>query len=231
MTVANQTNRTAALGDGAVDQEIPFTFPIKATSDLLVKKRVIATGVETTLDETTDYTVEINDDIGGTVTTVTAIGGAEQIHIIRNTPKTQSLDLEQGGSFNAENIEDALDKNTKLAIENKDAIGKAITFPPTDSAGLTTKLPSSIDRASKYLTFDASGNAAATTEVPAGSVSFTTFGTNMAEAANALAGKAVINLDHVIDPRDYGIVGDGDGSGGGTDDATALQNAITAAAD
>jgi hypothetical protein len=224
MTVATQTNRTSAVGSGAIGQEVPFLFPITATSDLLVKKRVTATGVETTLDETTNYTVEIVGDIGGTLTTVTAIELTEQIHIIRNTPKTQSLDLEQGGSFNAENIEDALDKNTKLAIENKDAIGKAITFPETDPS-LTTVLPNAIDRASKNLTFDASGNVAASVSVEEGSVSFTTFGTNMAEATNALAAKAVINLDHVIDVRDYGAVGDGS-----TDDTTAIQNAATAAA-
>lgn len=35
----------------------------------------------------------------------------------------------------------------------------------------------------------------------------------------------------VINIRDYGAVGDGDGAGGGTDDATAFQNAITAADD
>ena len=225
MTVANQTNRIAAVGNAAIGQEVPFTFPITTTSDLLVKKRVTATGVETLLTETTNYTVVIADDIGGILTTVTAIELTEQIHIIRNTPKTQSLDLEQGGSFNAENIEDALDKSTKLAIENKDAIGKAIIFPATDAAGLTTELPNSIDRASKNLTFDASGNVAASVSVEEGSVSFTTFGTNMAEAANALAGKAVINLDHAIDVRDYGAVGDGS-----TDDTTAIQNAATAAA-
>ena len=224
MTIANQTNRTSAVGNAAIGQEVPFPFPIKFTSDLLVKKRVTATGVEVILDETTNYTVVINDDIGGTLTTVTAIELTEQIHIIRNTPKTQTLDLEQGGSFNAENIEDALDKNTKLAIENKDAIGKAITFPATDAAALTTELPSSIDGASKVVARDSSGNITMIDAVPEGSVAFSTFGTNMAEAANALAGKVVINLDHVIDVRDYGTVGDGS-----TDDTAAIQAAFDAA--
>lgn len=226
MTVATQTNRIAAVGSGAIGQEVPFLFPITATSDLLVKKRVTATGVETTLDETTNYTVVIIGDVGGTLTTVTAIELTEQIHIIRNTPKTQSLDLEQGGSFNAEDIEDAHDKNTKLAIENYDQItNKAITFPETDASALTTVLPSSIARASKNLTFDSDGNVAASVSVEEGDVSFTTFGTNMAEAANALAGKAVINLDHVFDVRDYGAVGDGS-----ADDSIAITAAIDAAA-
>ena len=224
MTVANQTNRIAAVGNAAIGQEVPFSFPITSTSDVLVKKRITATGVETLLTETTNYTVVIHGDIGGTLTTVTAIETTEQIHIIRNTPRTQSLDLEPGGSFNAENVEDALDKNTKLAIENKDAIGKAIIFPATDASLLTTILPNAIDGASKVVARDSSGNITMIDAVPEGSVAFSTFGTNMAEAANALAGKAVINLDHVIDVRDYGGVADGS-----TDTTTGLQDAIDAA--
>lgn len=225
VTVANQTNRTSAVGSGAIGQEVPFLFPITFTSDLLVKKRVTATGVETTLDETTNYTVSISGDTGGTLTTVTAIETTEQIHIIRNTPRTQSLDLEQGGSFNAENVEDALDKNTKLIIESHDKIvNKAITFPETDDSALTTILPSSVDGASKVVARDSSGNITMIDAVPEGSVAFSTFGTNMAEAANALAGKAVINLDHIFDIRDYGA----ETSESATANATAIQAALDA---
>ena len=225
MTFTNQTNRVSATGTGSTGQEIPFLFPIIDTSDLTIYKLVTATGVQTNLDETTNYTVTISGDAGGTVTTVTTIETTEQIHVVRNTPFTQQLDLEQGGSFNAENIEDALDKNTKLNIENKDRFdNKAILFPETDSSSLTNVLPSSVDRASKNMTFDSSGNVTASDSVATGSVSFTTFGENMVGSANALAGKVVINLDHVFDVRDYGAVGDGT-----TDDRSAIQDAIDAA--
>ena len=59
MTFTNQTNRTSATGSGSTGQEISFLFPIAATSDLTVYKRVTATGVQTTLTETTNYTVSI----------------------------------------------------------------------------------------------------------------------------------------------------------------------------
>ena len=225
MTVSNQTNRIAAVGNAAIGQEVPFPFSINATSDLLVKKRVIATGVETLLYETTNYTVEINGDIGGTLTTVTAIEVTEQIHLIGNPSFTQSLDLEQGGSFSAENIEDALDKNTTLSIVNKDKITyKAITFPETDAAALTTELPSSIDGASKVVARDSSGNITMIDAVPEGSVAFSTFGTNMAETANATSARTLLELGW-FDIRAYGA---GTGESAATN-ATAIQAAFTAA--
>ncbi len=205
MTFSNQTNRTSATGTGSTGQEIPFSFPINLTSDLTVYKLVTATGVQSTLGETTNYTVTITGNTGGTVTTVTAVETTEQIHLVRNTPFNQETDLEQGGAFTANTVEAMADKNAKLNIENKDRFdNKAILFPETDSSSLTNVLPSSIDRASKNLTFDSSGNVTASDSVETGSVSFTTFGTNMAEAANALAGKSVINLNHVYDVTDYG---------------------------
>ena len=162
MTVANQTNRIAAVGNAAIGQEVPFSFPYAATSDITVYSRVTATGVETLLAETTNYTLTAASDTGGTLTTVTAVAVTSEIHIIRDTPKTQSLDLEQGGSFNAENIEDALDKNTKLIIENKDSLDRALRAPVTDAVALDLEIPNSVDRAGKNLGFDDDGNVTVT---------------------------------------------------------------------
>lgn len=209
MTVANQTNRTSAVGTGSTGQEVPFSFPITATSDLTVYSRVTATGVETALAETTNYTVSISGDTGGTLTTVTAIETTEEIHLVRTTPFTQSLDLEQGGSYNAENIEDALDKNTKLAIDNKDNISRAIRAPATDAVALDLELPSSVDRASKNLGFDASGNV--TTTDSSGNFSTT----------NAYWDDVIMKSPW-HDIRAYGGVGDDS-----TNNDTAFSNAIT----
>lgn len=187
MTFTNQTNRTSAVGTGA-EQVIPFTFPITDNSDIVVTQRVTATGVETTLVETTNYTVTNNGTSGGSITTVTPfVAVSAQIHIVRDTPNTQQLDLVQGGSFNAENIEVALDKNAKLTAESEDGLDRTLKFPTTDPSSSFSDMPNSIDRASKNLTFDSSGKPAASVSVNTGSVSFTSIGEDIAGAANEAA--------------------------------------------
>ncbi len=145
MTITNTTNRTSATGTASTGQEIPFLFPITSTSDLQVLKVVTATSAETTLDETTDYTVEINSDSeGGTVTIVAAVGTANEIHIIRNTPTTQGTDLAAGGDFSAEVIEAALDKVTKLAIEAQDQLNHHIVDEENLVAGVDFQVYSAV---------------------------------------------------------------------------------------
>lgn len=211
MTVANQTRRIAAVGNAAIGQEVPFSFPYAATSDITVYSRVTATGVETLLAETTNYTLTAASDTGGTLTTVTAVAATSEIHIIRDTPKTQALDLEAGGSFNAENQEDAFDKSIKLIIENKDSLDRALRAPATDAVALDLELPDSVTRASKNLGFDASGNVTVTD-------SSGTFATQTA-VWNDVKAKAPAR-----DIRAYGAVEDGT-----TDNSVAIQKAIDAA--
>ena len=208
MTVANQTRRIAAVGNAAIGQEVPFSFPYAATSDITVYSRVTATGVETLLAETTNYTLTAASDTGGTLTTVTAVAATSEIHIIRDTPKTQALDLEAGGSFSAENQEDAFDKSIKLIIENRDSLDRALRAPATDAVALDLELPSSVDRASKNLGFDAGGNVTVTD-------SSGTFATQTAVWDD------VIVKGPYVDVRSKGAVCDGT-----TNDAVALQAAL-----
>jgi hypothetical protein len=208
MTVSDQTNRTSAVGTGA-EQVIPFTFPITANSDIVVTQRVVADGEETTLTETTNYTVINNGESGGSITTVTPfVANTAQVHIVRDTPNTQSLDLEQGGAFNAENVEDALDKNTKLTIESKDGLNRTLKFPTTDPASSFSDMPNSISRASKALTFDSSGKPTASVTVPTGSVSFSAIGTNIAEAANAETVRDLVELGTSDSPTFVSVTAD-----------------------
>jgi len=207
MTVSNVTNRTAVVGTGA-EQTVSFSFPIVNNSDITVSKRLISTGVSTELSETTHYTVTNNGDDGGSITTVAPfIGSTYHIYVVRNTARTQSLDLEQGGSFNAENVEAALDKNARLIIENTDANTRSLRAPSTDAVGLDMELPNSVVRASKNLGFDASGN-------PTVTDSSGTFST-----ANAYWDDVIVKSP-IVDVRAFGADTDS------ADNATVIQAAV-----
>ena len=190
MTVSNQTARTSATGTAAAGQEIAYSFPANASSDLVVMTRVTATGVEATLTLTTDYTATVSDT-GGTVTLVAALAATSTCHIIRDTPNTQALDLVAGGSFDAENVEEALDKVTRLATDNADKISRCIQMPETDAA-LDMELDNSVDRASNFLAFAADGTLTVVSEVAPSTATISAYGATLVDDANATAARATL---------------------------------------
>ena len=190
MTISNETMRTSAVGIGVTEQEVPFTFPILVSSDLEVTARVTATGVETALVLDTDYTVDIDDDGTGTITIIgdgtgnDNVAVTSEIWVARDTPKTQTLDLTQGGAFNAENVEDAFDRATKQIIENTDNVIRSLRAPATDDEDLDMELPNSIDRASQYLAFTATGEPTVVASVAPDTATITAFAETLLDDAN-----------------------------------------------
>jgi len=138
--------------------EFDFSFPITSTSDLKVMTRVTATGVEATLTESTHYTLSAtNNDYtnGGTVTTVATYASGITLHLIRNTPQTQSTTLQDSGILRVAALEAGLDRAVMLIQQLQEQLNRATLIPATETIDMT--LPSSVDRANQYLVFGSTG--------------------------------------------------------------------------
>jgi hypothetical protein len=243
MTFTNQTARTSATGTATAGQAIAYSFPANADTDLIVRTRVTATGVEATLSLTTDYTATVSDT-GGTVTLVNALAATSTCHIIRDTPNTQALDLVAGGSFDAENVEEALDKLARTAADNADRIARCVQLPDTDAA-LDVTLDNSVDRASNYLAFDSSGNVTVVSSVAPSTATISSFGETLIDDANAAAARTTLgaaigtdvqawddDLDDIaaLTPTDSNIIV-GDGTDWVAESGATARTSLGAAAD
>ena len=231
MTVSSTSCRTSVVGSGAVSQAVPFTFPVDATSELTVTSRVTATGVESALAETTNYTVALNTDGTGTLTTVTAVAATSEIHIVRTTTRSQALDLEAGGTFSAENLEDGLDKLTRVATEHADGLKRSLHAPDTDDKDIHMVLPSSVDRASRYFKFDATGLPTATALATTGAASISAYGETLIAAATAAATRTILGLGAWYEAADYATFAAAITAIGATEGELHIRSALTVSTD
>lgn len=158
MTVSTQNNKDAFDGTGA-NTALATTFPFINDTELVVTKRVTATGVETELTLNTHYTVTGGDYAIGEVTPVdgaTDFPGTVTWTIKRDTPKTQSTNYVENDNFGAETHENALDKLTYLEQDSQEEVDRTLKVAVTDdNPGV---LPNSVERASSYMGFDANGD-------------------------------------------------------------------------
>lgn len=156
MTVSSTTTKAQYSGNGTTTVfAVPFYFLLN--SDLLVILRSSA-GVETTQVLTTNYTVTgAGNEAGGSITMLVAPPTGTTLTILRNAPATQETDLIPNDRLPAESLEDALDKLTMLVQQIDEESARSLKFAATDSSTATT-LPTSPNRANKFLSFDNSGN-------------------------------------------------------------------------
>jgi hypothetical protein len=166
MTVSSTTTSVSYTGDGSTTS-FPVTFAFFGTStdaEIRVIERVIATGVETTLVNGTDYTVSGGSGTTGTVTAAAAPAATKRWTIERTTELTQETDYVENDPFPAESHEQALDRLTMAAQEVSAAANRSVKFPVDDSTSLTATLPVAASRANKTIVFDASGNVGVSTD-------------------------------------------------------------------
>ena len=153
MTVSSNTSRVKYTCSG--DSSFDFTFGIGETSEIQVIKTIIATGAETTLTETTDYTVSAtNDDYssGGTVTTVEACATGYSLTILRDVPLTQESDFTEGSPTLYESFEDGLDKLTRITQQQQEEINRA---PKVAQSSSITDIALPNPTASNYIGWNA----------------------------------------------------------------------------
>lgn len=161
MTISSTTRTAGPFTGNGTASVFPFTFKVFQASDLLVSSVVIATGVESTLTLTTDYTVALNanqdSNPGGAITLVAGVLAAGYRLIITSELANLQLTefLNQGG-FYPEVLTAALDRATILVQQLQALLDLALQFPTADPI-TNNVLPSAELRAGMLLGFDANG--------------------------------------------------------------------------
>lgn len=209
---------TAAAGQTAFD----YPFPIFAQGDLAVDVN------GTPLVLTTDFTLTgVGEDLGGTVTLLSACSEGDIVTIWRDTEIFRTTDVPQNGGWSSVAYNDEMDRTVAIMQELRDGINRSVRLPRTTAA-----LPADTELdvatwANKYLTVDSDGNV-----VPAALSSETmtaeTIGTLQAPVTSyeTAAGLTNINVRYGYgDPMRYGALGDNS-----NDDTLAVQAAFDMAA-
>lgn len=137
MTISSQTRKAGPFNGNGTTTAFPFTFKVFAVGDVTVV-RANASGVETTLTLTSDYTVSLNanqnSNPGGTVTLVSALATGSSMVIASEIDYLQPTDLTNQGGFYPSVINNALDRLTMLTQQLKEAVDRSAKIPITSTA-------------------------------------------------------------------------------------------------
>lgn len=162
MTIQSEAIKAGPFDGNDSTTVFPFTFKVFTAADL----RVVLTdtnGVESDLVLTSDYTVSLNADQdaspGGSVTypvSGSPLATGEKLTLVNALEFKQLTDLQNGGAWYPQTVEDALDRVTMLAQRNNEEISRQIIAPVSDET-VDLTLPAVNARASKFLGFDGNG--------------------------------------------------------------------------
>jgi hypothetical protein len=161
MTVSSTSNRKTFAGDDATTSFGTSPVVFFDTSDLEVRVVDDTLGTETLLVENTDYTVSGGDGSTGTVD----LSGGTSPHgalltdatlvILRVLPLTQTVDLVNNDTTDAEVVEEVFDRLVMIDQQISEVGDRVLKLSEGETGtDANTTLP--FDRASKFLAFDAS---------------------------------------------------------------------------
>tara|TARA_R100001463_G_scaffold2447_2_gene10325 strand:+ start:1845 stop:2963 length:1119 start_codon:yes stop_codon:yes gene_type:complete len=170
MTVSTTTNRTELVGNGTVGP-YTLTFPILNNGDL----KVYVGGTLKTL--TTHYTVaNAGSGLNATVTFTsseypspgTSLSSSISLVFVRNVSNTQPSNYQNNDIFDAETLEQSLDRATMQIQQSGENSDRSIRFGDT-ATGIDTSVTeitaAATTRANKLISFDAQGNVQVTQEI------------------------------------------------------------------
>ncbi len=138
MTVPNTTILSGPyLGNGVADT-FEFAFTVMEASEVLVVM-TDDDGVETTLELTTDYTVDVS---GKTITLVAGPLPVDYLLIIKSQiVPLQLTNFSSQGAFYPEIHEAAFDKLTRVVQQHQEEAGRSLRVTPTVGTHVDTILP------------------------------------------------------------------------------------------
>ena len=154
MTISSETNRVSYSGND-VTTAFAVSYQFFADADLRVVLVTDSDGSEVVQTLTTDYTVTGAGSGSGTVTMLTAPATGKTLVIIRDQDYIQELDLINNDSFDAEELEDALDKIVIQALQLKDLVDRAFQLSEGDTSGIDLTLPNTAGNALGLLRINA----------------------------------------------------------------------------
>lgn len=130
--VSDVAPKTALYSGNGSSTAFSFSFTVESADDLVVIL-TDSSNVETTLTKDTDYTVSLNEDGTGSITTTKTYSSAYQLMVKRDTEQTQEI----SGLVPSATLESELDKIVRMIQENSEKLDRAILLPETESGTIT----------------------------------------------------------------------------------------------
>lgn len=158
MTVTVEDTKEEFQGDG-VTVSWPFNFKVAAAADVLVFTTSVE-GVDTPMELTTDYTVELNPDQnatpGGTITTVSPIAEGTPGVIMRDMVFEQAEEITAGVPPSV--VESVLDRLTGYALQLREKLDRALHVSAAATTFADVNLRNVQTRRNRVIGFDTDGN-------------------------------------------------------------------------
>lgn len=192
MTITTSTNRVQYVGDGSVSQfSVPFPFFEETDLEVYTQASAAASTELKTLG--THYTITGNgESLTGEVDwSVTPPASGVSILIKRVIPQTQESDYVNNDTFNAETLEDDLDRSVMRDQQIQEELDRAVKVGPFGSAQV---FPDPLDG---YFLFWSSGTLANGIPASLTGVTVTPFAESLLDDASAGQARGTLGFSPV----------------------------------